>query len=412
VVKRLALAILILLCGSLPPFVKHVFNQSSLAMGLIIYCLLISIYVWRYAPRLFRPNKYIASYLGIAALYMVLQVIISAGWSSKAYASLLPIICILTIAYLLSARLSKINPNLLDGAVRFLAGLLIIIAFTNKIFDFRFNAYTHERAIVPFSEPSHYALFSGPIFTYLFVCARSISKKLLIFISTSVLAIILPSTTMLAYPILMLALWANIHRRFLITIPILLATIWFALFQSDYHFERVMMIANEDTTNISALVYAQGVTDAYNSLIETNFIGLGFQMMGAQQASDVSDLISRFSGSDVGLNRMDGSFLASKIIAEFGAFGLLTVAIFTLFALRSFSSLRALLWLDRNDGDHRSILVYVFLYSFLVELYIRGYGYFSPGVFIYISSIAYYFKYIRTARPFSSIDAIRPNSRG
>lgn len=43
--------------------------------------------------------------------------------------------------------------------------------------------------------------------------------------------------------------------------------------------------------------------------------------------------------------------------------------------------------------DQRELIIYSVFFSFLVELLIRGYGYFSPGVFIYISSVVYWMKY-------------------
>ena len=77
-------------------------------------------------------------------------------------------------------------------------------------------------------------------------------------------------------------------------------------------------------TNASAIVWLNGWSQAYDTLLVTRGLGLGFNQMGCGDFVNIgrfSDHISLWTGGVV-LNWNDGSFLISKLASELGVVGL------------------------------------------------------------------------------------------
>jgi hypothetical protein len=88
---------------------------------------------------------------------------------------------------------------------------------------------------------------------------------------------------------------------------------------SEYVIDRIIFSPN--TTNLSALVFMSGFERAYETLASGYIVGMGFQQMGfIGPAGHFIDSITQITNGNQ-LNLYDGGTLASKLIVEFGLFG-------------------------------------------------------------------------------------------
>lgn len=173
----------------------------------------------------------------------------------------------------------------------------------------------------------------------------------------------------------------SIKSRYKLMVSILLICIVAPLvyfFMQDYVASR--LVFDEDNKNLSNLVYLQGAESAYTSFLSSNGVGVGFQNMGNQEPGYFTELIrSVNNGGD--LNRLDGSFLAAKIITEFGLLGIM----FCLMVIINFLRVCNIVW----SGSYPNSLLFV-LYAassgqIMIEFFVRGYGYFSPGFIVFLA---------------------------
>ncbi|MEC5325826.1 hypothetical protein [Aurantimonas sp. A3-2-R12] len=138
--------------------------------------------------------------------------------------------------------------------------------------------------------------------------------------------------------------------------------------------------------NLTVLVFLQGWEDAYRSLIETGGAGRGFQSMGTSEPGPIAERIR--SIAHMYKNRNDGGSLAPKIVSEFGYIGIGVVAALLGAGVYAFCNLAVA---DRAKIEPLRAISYCFIVSLVVELFLRGYGYFSPGVFLAIVGLTIIF---------------------
>lgn len=388
----IALAFIVYMLGAFPHMVMAIYGTSSLAFGIVLYVSFILLFLYRYVPSLLKAHPFFVVSFFILFFYISVQILYNNGLNFKSYSSMALLLFVLAVAHLSAVKLEKINNLLLANALGFLVMALIFTGLANLLFDFKFMGYRHPMAVVPFSEPSHYALFSGWIFVAGFTFFNHRLRKVAILMACFFMALILPNLTLLIYVILMLLIIIRLKPQNLLIFFLTISCIVLVFNLNSYFYDRVDVFS--DGPNLSALVYMQGVSDALKSLQLTNSLGLGFQMLGTQPPSSVAELISTALGDNNGeLNRKDGGFLAAKIIAELGVLGICIVIICIYFMVNSLIYLRNIVKTKGKGADIKLVIVHSIVYSFIVELLIRGYGYFSPGVFMFFMSLVYLFKY-------------------
>ena len=78
--------------------------------------------------------------------------------------------------------------------------------------------------------------------------------------------------------------------------------------------------------------------------------------------------------------------MLAKIVSEFGVVGFFLVVAFLIIAFTAFIKLRKV---ARNDSKVDSVMIIscCFVVSYLVELFIRGAGYFTPTTLMMLSSV-------------------------
>ena len=243
------------------------------------------------------------------------------------------------------------------------------------------------RDVFPFTEASHYALFFGPLCILIYILTTNEVLRIFILIFLIMFSFLIPNTTILIYGFLIMFLHLRFNIKNIIFFIFICILTWILISNNTYLSNRIFFLS-EDTNNLSALVYLQGIQDAYNSLIQTNGLGLGFQQLGTQDSSEAGLLIQQLINNDVGLNRQDGGFTAAKVIGEFGVFGLFLLLVYFMKFKKAFNYLRKSLFYKRENNT-KEIIANVFIYAYFIELFIRGVGYFSQGTFFFLVALFY-----------------------
>jgi hypothetical protein len=264
--------------------------------------------------------------------------------------------------------------------------LAVFIGLYSILLDQNFLGYErYAKSVFPFAEPSHYAITMGP---FLFASGFLLSSKcrVILILFSLFFSISTPSLVMILFSILMILFffrWSAIQVFFVVLSFSMLFLFLFFSEQGLYFVDRLSF--SDSSNNLTALVYMQGWDDMFIALQDSNWLGIGFQNLGILSPGHYGDLIYSLAGEYK--NRNDGGFLASKIIAEFGILGIFFVCVYLFCLVRS--SL-FLIKIVGREGVSRGGEFFVFsnaiIVAFFIELFARGYGYFSPGFFLVLSS--------------------------
>lgn len=372
---------------SLPSFIYVVVSSSSMSLGLILAFLLICpIIFYNFSVKVNR-----AYLVSLFLLFLVLYQIIIFGVGEypvnfRTVASFIFLAFLIVAAFLFGGFVSSFNGEELTPIAKLIAFSFVALGLISLVFNQEFLGYEkYKKSIFPFSEPSHFAITVGPI---LFACGFFISKRMRFFL---VLIFILfgmffPSLVTLLFAMMMFLFFFQTSlslKFFLCGIAVFLAYVFLSTNVFDYFISR--LVFSTENQNLTALVYMQGWADASASLEHSRFLGVGFQNAGILPPGEIGNLIYSLAGEYK--NRQDGGFLLAKIISEFGVFGIVLL-IFYLFVF-----FKASLALSRfrkcnsfSEVSGSSVFFNAIVVGFSVELFARGYGYFSPGFFLLIAS--------------------------
>lgn len=311
--------------------------------------------------------------------------------NTKALLSIPAFILVVSTALLLSHSLRKADAENIKTTFAIIFFTFSLLGWLEIVVGVHILNYANlEKPIFPFSEESHFALAYGPI-----ACAHGVSRstkqKALVVLNLLCMSVLLPNLTLFLFCIVSSLIFFRL--RFLVVLILMMSApallILSSLNQdliystSDYFTSRVSM--DQDSKNLSALVYIQGWNEIYKGLTQDYGIGAGFQMLGTGEASLISERIYHIAGKY--LNSEDGGFLAAKIIGEFGFVGLLAcmyyiVAVCKSARIISSKTKSADVSLVLKKKIFASIVV-----SYVVEFYFRGYGYFSPGLILALAAL-------------------------
>jgi hypothetical protein len=196
------------------------------------------------------------------------------------------------------------------------------------------------------------------------------------------------SSTLLIILIILIFYISIQSRRFLFLLPFSLILPFAFLYYIENFYEKVQTIinySNVEIINLSSLVWLNGFSMASNYFQLTNGLGVGFNSMGCSNDvrfyGNYMDQITSLSGST--LNILDGSFIASKLISEFGVIGFLLVIYLTIKCMQVlFNGIYKNINLKNFDiiNIAGAMLIITFLY-------IRGGGYYQLGFFISLSML-------------------------
>ena len=374
----------------LPSFLYVTFDASSMAMGIFLTMIYILIVAEKKLP-LFKIRVFTLGFnLLVLAIYVVISFLSDIhDFTDKHLLSFFLIILLLLSAAFLSLEIRKLKSIDLLFILKGLSVLILLVGVMPLFWRLNTLGYeNYAKSIFPFAEPSHYAISVGGILFATGFCV-STPRRVFLIIVTSLMAVLYPSVILLAIALAMVALYfiSTIGQILLVVFFSLLGTYYLINFTDStaYFIERLNL--RQSTDNLTALVYLQGWQDMYVAVYESHGFGLGFQNMGSQPAGDYGEIIYQLAGHYK--NRADGGFLAAKIIGEFGVFGLIGVLAYlnkfynSLCYIIKYIKLNGSRKLDMKSEYHVSLIFgHSIVVIFIIEMFGRGYGYFSPGVFL------------------------------
>ncbi len=384
----------------LPSIIYVVFNFTSLSLGILIASAILIIIDYQYFKK-FKTDILNASFIVLIFLVFFIQssyfyVVLS---QSKPFYSLVFLIVVVA-AFLFAQKVSTLTYQQLLNSIYVVILILITLGWL-KFFYTPFTAYSVlGKPVFPFSEESHFALALGML-TISYASVGTFYKVVFISVNSFLLALFFPNLTLLVFSILtvftsLLRLKPIYFKLILLLLPIFTTLVLFGLLSSSEYFSSRLTFDN--TKNLTTLVFLQGWDMAYLNLITTKGLGIGFQMLGMSDGilSNFTEIISTIT--DKPHNLTDGGFLASKIISEFGIIGVFII-IFYIYYLVKFIFYGNRVWNEirlSNDINYiqrlkKQLLIKGILFGFLVEVFLRGYGYFSPGVFLALVVVFYLF---------------------
>lgn len=238
-----------------------------------------------------------------------------------------------------------------------------------------------SKPIFPFTEPSLFAGAFLPVIAFLSVTGKGWRRWVWI-LTGFALGYFLENLSLVIGSLVVTIACLPVSRliAFGAGITLLLPFLDFSYFLDRIQFDVTT------TTNLSSLVYIQGWELMGAATRETMGWGLGFQQLGyIFLDAPTSDLIYRLTGG-TDLNLKEGSFAAAKMISELGVFGGILVACHGFLATRAFFRLRRVA-IKGEECPLGQVLALCSIYTFVVDIYVRGAGYFSSPTMLMVTSL-------------------------
>jgi hypothetical protein len=261
---------------------------------------------------------------------------------------------------------------LADSLAIMRVALLVMVAMSGLNLQ-PIGLLSSERPIWPFTEPSHFALASLPFF----IDAAVRSPRILRWGWLAVVAGIVIVMQSLALGVGLVIIAACSLGVAELVLFLIVGLVGLQFVDLTYYVSRLDI--SYSSTNLSALVYLQGLELIQEALHTTRGWGIALQQLGFAPTNVLAtEVIRRVGGGEQ--NLADGSFLAVKIGAEFGVFGLAVLTVYLFKLLSAIIDLRLVAGRVAISPVGVTFALCVFT-AFFVELFVRGIGYFS-GTFM------------------------------
>jgi len=330
-------------------------NIPFVSLFSIIFCFFISKKIESY--------KSLILFIGLLFLFSLVSLIqCDMFFITKSFLTFLSFIPILFV----SSYFSKLNFIEDTNTLNKISGIILTITILCFLLQF-LGFFEHVKGYknlfqfyAPFLEPSHLAISLFPFILISFYFGN-IRNKIFSFIIIAASF----STTMIGlfFSVLILKnLFKNIRFIFLLILSALLL-----FFINDQFNLRITGILNfftgDNVKNLSSKVYIYGYITSFFNLFNSSFLGLGFNAMGCIDISTVDGMFDFFNKNHAD----DGSFLASKIISEFGIIGIfLLIAMFVKVFKFSLQGI-----------DRQAQISHTLTLTFLCIVFIRSPSYYS-----------------------------------
>ena len=301
-------------------------------------------------------------------------------------AAMLPIL--LLGGWSLAVMVVKAPPGALVSAARWIVVPLLLAAILASagLWVSVPTAKEMAKPIFPFTEPSHMVLAMMPFYAIATIGSRGAVRASLLAVGPVVILAI----ENLTFAVGWIIVFAACARRSLILLAALLFLAAMPLLDLRYFVDRLTF---SGTDNLSALVFLQGWELMAESLARSSGWGLGFQQLGVHGTQTASSYLI-FALLQADANILDGGFTAAKLISEFGLFGILLVAWLLFLGMRSFLNLRRMVRLGAAT-DQARLFVDAVQIALLVELMVRGTGYFTGPIVVLLGALVIRFGYLR-----------------
>jgi hypothetical protein len=239
--------------------------------------------------------------------------------------------------------------------------------------------------VFPFSEPSAFAMPFIPVLMYVSVANRGIKR--LAFIAFGLACAGLIQNLTLAVGCMLVA---AVSFR-VVTLAVLSLPLVYFLAQLDltYFIERLDF--SGDGQNLSNLLYVLGWQMFAEAMELSSGIGVGFQQLGMHGTeAPVAEILSQlYDGENldvVSKNALGSLFVFAKLGGEFGVFGILLALAFIFLVVRSALALRRVA-LGKMADPPLVILARCVVVSYMIEMFVRGVGYFTGTGIMMVASL-------------------------
>lgn len=377
--------LLISLFVFLPSFFYVSANASSMAFGIFAVCI---VTILSLKIRFFR-NAFASKFALILISVLVMQfvMLLFDNPSLKGIASIVFALVMVITAAIMEFYLVKLEGHQIISNFKKLSILIVFLGLASLVFRIQILGYDKfPKSIFPFAEPSHFLISVSAILFFTGFYLNPVWRIILIF-SLSLQALLHPSLVMTLLVILMIIFYYLRKPFRFFVLSILMSVIAYLSLKYlgviSYFADRLDF--SENSSNLTALIYMQGWEDAFRALMKTDGLGLGFQNMGMMEAGEYGKKIYNILGEYK--NRKDAGFLAAKIIGEFGILGVGMIVFylnqFRRSAMHLFRFMKYKIINSTNEYfETYEIFAHAVIVTFFIELFARGYGYFSPGVFL------------------------------
>ncbi|MDH1469687.1 hypothetical protein [Shewanella sp. GD03713] len=288
-------------------------------------------------------------------------------------------------AFLIALYLKSISNAKLFFDVVNVCGVLLLLNGLISLTKIDFFSTGLSKPTFLFLEPSHFALVVTP-FLIFFCLTLSRNKAILLLFVVASWAGHIQNLTLFFGVALAFAISSRqnlIFAALLFTLFIGALITLLGIENLSYFTDRLVL--SDDSDNLSVLVIFQGWQNAIETLTTQSYLGGGFQQFGITTVyGSVSDKLYALLGFSI--NQFDGGSTAPKLVGEFGVFGIAFLCVYLFFYVKFFLMLR-----NRNVSLSKVDMFFyaIFIASFL-EFFIRGVGYFSPLMYLFIVSVFYF----------------------
>ncbi|CAM6657869.1 hypothetical protein [Enterobacter intestinihominis] len=375
-----------------PSLLMVLFGASSFSSGLLVVCLLfVFLFIVSSKRQIHIKSLLMASVVFflvamIATHFLMVSLFFGGGLSSD-YGRMVSSLVMLSFMSLSSILVCSYIGNIKDEdfakSLKMIAALLIANGIIGMLGLDVFNTGL-IKPVLAFQEPSHFILCSIPFFIYFHKIAKTTTAKALLILLFIVFGLYVKNLIAIASVLFVVSISSKKTFVALMVISIVSATAYY-LTPPEYMTYFADRINVNNTSNMSLLVLIQGWENAILSF-DKNPFGEGFQQMGITTAiGDATQSLRLMAGADV--NILDGGSTAPKIIAEFGVFGVLSLIAYMFIFIKIAYKLKS------SAGDRRTIFMYSCFLATFFDLFVRGAGYFTPTMFMGVTSLMYIFCY-------------------
>jgi hypothetical protein len=364
--------------STLPNYFKEIFQLSSTTQFYILLQLIFLLYI----NKKIKLNKYILLAFTFFYIFYLIVLLLRINHGFKVdWLKFNTFFFFIFITYLNSINIRIKLISLQNEQFRTIIKYIIYsftIGAALALFGFTaFGKILERKPVFFFSEPSHFALAISPfLFTYLEMEKTKLSKLILLFFI--IFAILYKSLTLL----IVLSFYFIFFKK-LYNIRTLLFFIisFFILISSTYFLNR---IPKNDEDSKESYSYLQGIEQIINTYNDGNYFGIGPQQMGINDPKgDITEIIYQ-TNNGVYLNQYDGSIGFSKLLVEFGLFGIILCILLLLFVYRVRKNVIS------NSLTIKNMFLYSSSISALIYLFVRGGGYFcSTYFFLFLFLLEY-----------------------
>ncbi|MBD2785779.1 hypothetical protein ID858_11680 [Xenorhabdus sp. DI] len=239
--------------------------------------------------------------------------------------------------------------------------------------------YQESKSMIFFTEPSHYALITSVFFSYKI---RMDKRNIFYAIPLLIIALLIENLTLIVGVFLSIT-FIFIRIRYLISILLFIIVLYSVLAgvsdsdKFNYYTQRIDI--STQSSNTSTLTLISGYEQILLSIYDTFGIGYGLQKMGyLNPRGEIADIINSLRGGYSDSNLHDGGLFLSKIIVEFGFFGVIFFA-FTLSLIKRFY----------YNEDKKIMFFCSVLYISIIYFLMRGSGYFTPSSILLFLSLLF-----------------------